>query len=404
MDAQSSIYSEKKLAYFETTYKENILAKPQDVNLSITAAHLFGLAFICDQVGTKEEDPTYTRFSCGYEDITKIYINNNNKNSPIYIQCDEASKGVMNRRRIILPCFPNNDEIVNIITSAKAEFDKKTEKQRENEKNSKLKNIEEEKLKERERIKKASDEEFERLTADYATNKSKATNNTPADDFSVADMLGLDEISVPDAEPENVVESASSAADFDEIELPENIELPPPEEVESNGMKQDKEFESIPEDMYTAAKMSKPASEPKPAPAPAPAPKAEPKPAPAPAPAPKAEPKPAPAPAPAPKAEPKPAPAPVPAPKAESKPAPAPAPAPKAEPKAAPAPAPKAEPKPMPKAEKAVDVSEITGGKETMTLEEFQTAVMKLKSMLDNELISDAEFAEEKKKLMKFLY
>ncbi|MGN0587855.1 MAG: hypothetical protein ACI4JF_11255 [Oscillospiraceae bacterium] len=393
MDAQSNIYSEKKLAYFETTYKENILAKPQDVNLSITAAHLFGLAFICDQVGTKEEDPTYTRFSCGYEEITKIYINNNNKNSPIYIQCDEASKGVMNRRRIILPCFPNNDEIVNIITSAKAEFDKKTEKQRENEKNNKLKNIEEEKLKERERLKKASDEEFERITADYASNKSNASN-TSANDFSVADMLGLDEISVPEAEPEAVMESTPLAADFDEIELPESIELPPPEEVESSGMKQDKEFESIPEDMYTAAKISKTAAEPKPAPAPAPAPKAEPKPAPAPAPAPKAEPKPAPAPAPAPKAEPKPAPAPAPAPKAEPKPAPAPAPAPKAEPKPAPA----------PKAEKAVDVSDITGGKETMTLEEFQTAVMKLKSMLDNQLISDAEFAEEKKKLMNFLY
>ena len=41
---------------------------------------------------------------------------------------------------------------------------------------------------------------------------------------------------------------------------------------------------------------------------------------------------------------------------------------------------------------------------ETMSLEDFQTAVLKLKSMLDNGLISTEEFAEEKKKLMPFLY
>ena len=403
MDAQSSIYSEKKLAYFETTYKENILAKPQDVNLSITAAHLFGLAFICDQVGTKEEDPTYTRFSCGYEDITKIYINNNNKNSPIYIQCDEASKGVMNRRRIILPCFPNNDEIVNIISSAKAEFDKKTEKQREKEKNSKLKQIEEEKMKELERIKKASDDEFEKLTEGYADN-TKAPSAAKANDFNVVELMGIDEISAPDAEPEVVAETAAAAVEFEEIAPPTNIELPPPEEVETHGMKPEQEFESVPKDMYDAVKRSQSLDEVKPEPAPAPAP----------APAPKAEvkPAPAPAPAPAPKAEakPAPAPAPAPAPKAEVKPAPAPAPAPapKAEVKPAPAPAPKAEVKPeptaAPKAEKPVITDVIPDGKDSMTLEEFQTAVMKLKSMLDNQLISDAEFAEEKNKLMKFLY
>lgn len=352
MDEQSSIYSEKKLAYYETTYKENILAKPQDVNISITAAHLFGLAFICDQVGTKEEDPTYTRFSCGYDEITKIYINNNNRNSPIYIQCDEATKGVVNRRRIILPCFPNNDEIVNIISSAKAEFDKKTEKQRQQEKDAKLKEIEENRIKEHERLKKAADAEFESLTAGY---EKVAKPSKPAEDFSVADILGLDDIvgtpmeeeapvaapveeePAPKAEPavETVEEEKPS---FEEIAEPaEEKAEEPVEEVVPEAPSEEKAEEKK-EDMFTQSMYMAEVKKPEPA------------------------------------EEVK-----NPEPAVEAK-----------------------EEAPAPKAAKEDILS--LGNKESMSLDEFQTAVKKLKSMLDGGIISDAEFAEEKKKLMKFLY
>ncbi|MDE5860430.1 MAG: SHOCT domain-containing protein, partial [Oscillospiraceae bacterium] len=39
-----------------------------------------------------------------------------------------------------------------------------------------------------------------------------------------------------------------------------------------------------------------------------------------------------------------------------------------------------------------------------MPLEDFETAVKKLKSMLDNGLITESEFAQEKRKLLKLLY
>lgn len=405
MEDQSSVYSEKKLAYFETTYKDNFVAKPQDINVTVTAAHLFGLAYICDQVGTREDDPTYTRFVCSFDEITRIYVNKNNKNTPIYIQCDDTSKSVMNRRRVILPCFPNNDEIVNIISSAKAEYDKKAEKQRQNEKDNKRKALEEQKAKTQDLVKKVSDAEFEDINANFA---KAAEAPKPADDFAVSEMLGMDEIvSAPAEQPAPEVKAEPAPAPAPEVK---------------------------------PAPAPAPAPKAKPAPAPAPAPEAKPAPAPAPAP----EVKPAPTPAPAPKAKPTPAPAPAP----EAKPAPAPAPAPETKPEPAPAPVVKsapvedafeksmyvpgkkeAKPKDKPEPEIAEAVEEapapektapapekpapkkkakaeavVPANTETMSLEDFQTAVLKLKSMLDNGLISTEEFAEEKKKLMQFLY
>ena len=157
MDNQASMYSEKKLAYFETVYRESKLSKPQDVNVTVTANHIYGVAYICEQQGIIEEDPVYSRFSCGLEEITKVYINNNNKMNPIYIQCDDTSKNVINRKRIILPCFPDNDAIVKVINDAKAEVDEKLEKQREAEKNQKIKQLE--------ARRRAQDDEFEMLTS-----------------------------------------------------------------------------------------------------------------------------------------------------------------------------------------------------------------------------------------------
>ncbi len=379
MDNQASMYSEKKLAYFETVYRESKLSKPQDVNITVTANHIYGVAYICEQQGIIEEDPVYSRFSCGLEEITKIYINNNNKMNPIYIQCDDTSKNVINRKRIILPCFPDNDAIIKVINEAKVEVDEKLEKQREAEKNQKIKELE--------ARRRAQDDEFENLTSGW--NEIKAEK--PA----------------PKAEP-----------------------VPTPA----------------------------PKAEPKPAPAPAPAPKAEPKPAPAPAPAPKEEPasvsvedilglddilgikhdEPAPAVAmevvdevPDEKAieaipeevvqkDPdeieavaipveKPVEEPV-----KEKPAEtieaidtAAELARKLTPKAAPKKhsAPKEEEKPIVKEEPKREINVISDAiAEHMTLDDFETAVKKLKAMLDNGMISEGEFAAEKKKLLKHLY
>lgn len=250
MDNNASIYTEKKLAYFESTYRESVLSKPVDVNITITPDHIFGLAYICEQKGTKEDDPTYMRFTCGLAEITKIYINNNNRSSPIYIQCDDNSKSVMNRRRIILPCFSNNDEIVRIINDAKKEVDKKLENLREAEKAQKIKELESRK--------RAEDDEFEKMTSGYEALKK----------------------------PEKPAEKDNSATLKKEAPKPA-VSAPAPSPAPK--------AETAPKKEEAAA------------PAPAPAPKAEaaPKPAPAPAPAPKTEtaPKPAPAPAPAAKAE-----------------------------------------------------------------------------------------------------
>lgn len=230
MDNQASIYNEKKLAFFESTYRETVLSKPQEVNVTITPEHIYGQAYICDQTGTREEDPVYSRFTCGLEEITKIYINNNNRNSPIYVQCDDTSKSVMNRRRIILPCFKNNSEIVQMIESAKAELDKKLEVRREAEKTEKLKNL-----------RKAADDEFESMTSGYEEFKKSLEKNAPKEE--------------PKPEPKQEAK-------------------PEP--------KQEAKPEPKPAPAPAPAPAPKEEAKPAPAPAPAPAPKREPKIAPAP--------------------------------------------------------------------------------------------------------------------------
>jgi hypothetical protein len=124
MDANAGIFSEEKLASYQTVYKENVLSKPQEISLTVTAEQLYGQAFIYEQIGTKEISPVYSRFSCGMDEITKVYVNHKNKNSPINVQCDDTSKATVSRRRIILPCFTNYLEIVRLIDSAKAEYEK----------------------------------------------------------------------------------------------------------------------------------------------------------------------------------------------------------------------------------------------------------------------------------------
>ncbi len=390
MDNQASMYSEKKLAYFETVYRESKLSKPQDVNITVTANHIYGVAYICEQQGIIEEDPVYSRFSCGLEEITKIYINNNNKMNPIYVQCDDTSKNVINRKRIILPCFPDNDAIIKVINEAKAEVDEKLEKQREAEKNQKIKELE--------ARRRAQEDEFESLTSGWNEMKAEkaapkaepapapvpkaeaapASTPTPKAEpkpapapapapkaepkpapapapkeesaaVSVEDILGLDDIlGIKHDEPAAAMETVTEVPDEKAIEaIPEEVVQKDPDEIEAVEVPveaqaeapkaapvEEKPVQTI-ESIDTAAEIAK-------------------------------------------KLTPKAAPKKVAAPKAE-----------------------KVEVKEEPKREINVISAEVA---EHMTLEDFETAVKKLKAMFDNGMISEGEFAAEKKKLLKHLY
>lgn len=383
MDDQTNVYSEKKLASFETIYKESVFSKPLDITVTITAAHIYGAGYICVQKGTKEDDPEYGKYVCGLEDITKISINTNNKSQPINVQCDEVEKGVPSRKRIILPHFPNAEEIMRLINDAKADYDRKHAPKKQP--------SEEEKQKERERLKKAADEEFLNATAGY-DKQDKDKKAKKGEDFTVADILGLDDFTpiVPEKKAEEPVKEepvkeeyavkhsdaveiddileAAPEADvsileeaveektsevpltdsFDEIVIPDTSDLPEAQTVENPGYIPSETIEEIGvvdinEDVIEEPKIV-PTHKPEPPKQPEKEPEKEPV-------------------------------------KAE----------------------PKQEEKPAEKKEKAVDIPTPKDG-EKMSLEDFQTAVKKLKAMHDEGLMDDEEFASEKSKLMKFLY
>lgn len=391
MDDQTNVYSEKKLASFETIYKESVFSKPLDITVTITAAHIYGAGYICVQKGTKEDDPEYGKYVCGLEDITKLSINTNNKSLPINVQCDEVEKGVPSRKRIILPHFPNAEEIMRLINDAKADYDRKHAPKKQP--------SEEEKQRERERLKKAADEEFLNATADY-DKQDKDKKGKKVEDFTVADILGLDDFTpiVPEKKAEEPVKEepikeeaaaeepaakhsdaveiddileAAPEADisvleeaeekhsdipltdsFDEIVIPDTSDLPEAQAVESPGFIPTETIEAIGvvdinEDAIEEPKI---VSSHKPEPPKQPEKKPEKK--------------------------------------SEKEPV-------KAEPKQ--------EEKSAEKKEKALDIPTPKDG-EKMSLEEFQTAVKKLKAMHDEGLMDDEEFAAEKSKLMKFLY
>lgn len=133
MSNQSSVYSEKKLGYYEGAFKLGAFAKPQDVNLTLTAEHIYGLAYIMEQNGTKEEDPVYTRFTCSLEEITKVYAGDNPKQSALYVQCDKVTKGTLFRKKIVVPGVKNSVEAVSEILAAKEKYDEKHLKAKERE-------------------------------------------------------------------------------------------------------------------------------------------------------------------------------------------------------------------------------------------------------------------------------
>ncbi|MDR0975158.1 MAG: SHOCT domain-containing protein [Ruminococcus sp.] len=118
----TEIYAEKTIATYETKYRDNPLSKPQEIVLTITAGHLYGKAFVCEQVATKEEDIFYSKFSASISDISNITINTYIKELPIYISFEKPSKDnkyAKDRRRIILPSFDNPENIVAQITETK---------------------------------------------------------------------------------------------------------------------------------------------------------------------------------------------------------------------------------------------------------------------------------------------
>lgn len=386
MDDQTNVYSEKKLASFETIYKESVFSKPLDITVTITAAHIYGAGYICVQKGTKEDDPEYGKYVCGLEDITKISINTNNKSQPINVQCDEVEKGVPSRKRIILPHFPNAEEIMRLINDAKADYDRKHAPKKQP--------SEEEKQKERERLKKAADEEFLNATAGY-DKQDKDKKAKKGEDFTVADILGLDDFTpiVPEKKAEEPVKEESAKEEytakhsdaveiddileaapeadvsilekaaeektsevpltdsFDEIVIPDTSNLPEAQTVENPGYIPSETIEEIGVVDISEDAIEEPKIVPTHKPEPPKQPEKEP----------------------------------------EKEPV-------KAEPKQE-----KAEEKPAEKKEKAVDIPTPKDG-EKMSLEDFQTAVKKLKAMHDEGLMDDEEFASEKSKLMKFLY
>ncbi|MBQ7991159.1 MAG: hypothetical protein IJ251_08955 [Oscillospiraceae bacterium] len=123
----TSVYQEKKIAGYEGWFKESSFSKPVNVYLTITVAHIFGEAYIMEQEGTQENDPIYQRFICPLEEITKVYVNDGVKSTPLFIQCDTDVKGIVHRKRIIIPCLEHPQDIVNEIEKVRAAHTAKIE-------------------------------------------------------------------------------------------------------------------------------------------------------------------------------------------------------------------------------------------------------------------------------------
>lgn len=139
--AYAEAHQEKKIGSYEAIFKESAFAKPQNIYFTITAGHIFGEAFVMEQQGTMEGDPVFCRFVCALEDITKVYINDRVKVSPLFIQCDTDVKGVIHRTRIIVPCLPNVKEILEEIKKVHEGHMKKFEATKAREKERKLEEL-----------------------------------------------------------------------------------------------------------------------------------------------------------------------------------------------------------------------------------------------------------------------
>lgn len=129
----SNIANEKQIAAYTSEFRENRLAKPVDISLTVTAGHLHGRAYIWEREGTKEGDAEYQRFVCPLEEVTKVYINDNVKASPLYIQCDSHVNKVFHRKTIVVPCLENVAAIADQINELHQKFMEKYEAKQQQE-------------------------------------------------------------------------------------------------------------------------------------------------------------------------------------------------------------------------------------------------------------------------------
>ncbi|MBQ4487150.1 MAG: hypothetical protein II936_09105 [Oscillospiraceae bacterium] len=195
--AFADAHKEKHLGSYEGLFKESTFAKPQNIYLTITAQHIYGEAFVMEQQGTMEGDPVFQRFVVPLEEITKVYVNNRVKSSPLFVQCDNNEKGVMHRRRIILPSLENVDKIMDHIKAAHASYIKKYEEKMERERRHKKSELEKARLEEQENAQQAA----------------------PADGGWIETPPVVEEF--PEAAPETVVPEAPAEAEPVEASAPE---------------------------------------------------------------------------------------------------------------------------------------------------------------------------------------
>ena len=376
MSSQSSVYSEKKIAAYESLFRESNFAKPQEVYLTLTVAHVFGQAYIVEQEGTKEGDAVYSRFVCPLEEITKVYVNDKIKKPwPLFIQCDTNVKGVIHRKRIVIPCLENPTAIAEQINQTKAVYMEKYEAAVERENQKKRAELENDRMKEQ--IK----NETKKVLPPLPT-VEKLSDPIPEPAVPVSKPAPAPKAEAPKSSPlKSVKDLASDLADsFKAFESMENSKSEIKPDIKPLPKKPVFDLDNLDE-----AFNAKPKFPEKPA-APEPAPKAA-----------------------APKKpeldldsipnaidEIKPEPA-VTAPKAEEKPA-------------EPVVLPTAEPtKPVetaePVAEKPAPAPiRVNPNAKAAELNDFESAVIKLKERLDSGEISAEEYAAEKKKLISTLY
>jgi hypothetical protein len=275
----ADVFAEKTIATYETQYRDNPMAKPQEITLTITNKHLFGKAFVCEQIATMEEDIFYSRFTANIADITKISINTYIKELPIYVSFErpnKKNKNAKDRKRIILPGFEHPENIVAQITESKdkllnfnrnyADSDEVSDKKLKRE------------LKE--------EEHFERMSKDYvAEAKPEPVTNTDAllcgeDKIKSADEITYDnnvnekateintdtikmdaEDALLDIIEEEVIDTAtnekSDAEAFSEPDISsESLEIQPEVNATASVEATDKESDEKPVDDKTTGKLN----------------------------------------------------------------------------------------------------------------------------------------------------
>ncbi|MDR0947389.1 MAG: SHOCT domain-containing protein [Ruminococcus sp.] len=114
----ASVYSEPVIAKFTTQYRESPLTKPQDIELNITRSHIYGKSYIVQQIATYEEEVFYSRFAENLSEVKKISINTFIKDKPIYISFEwdnKDNKNARDRKRILIPALTCPEDVVELL-------------------------------------------------------------------------------------------------------------------------------------------------------------------------------------------------------------------------------------------------------------------------------------------------